>query len=109
VATDIPIVVLVNKGSASGSEVLAGALQDNGRAILIGEETFGKGSVTHVWELSDGSAAVITFARWLTPNGTLIEGRGLSPDIELKLTEEDIASGNDRQLQRAIEYLTTGK
>ena len=104
-AIDLPIVVLVNGGSASGSEVLAGALQDRGRATLIGTETFGKGSVQVVRELSDGSALVITKARWLTPDYHQIEGVGLTPDIEVNITIDDIASGRDPQLESAIQYL----
>jgi carboxyl-terminal processing protease len=104
-AIDLPIVVLVDGGSASGSEVLAGALQDRGRATLIGTETFGKGSVNVVRKLSDGSALVVTTARWLTPDHHMIEGAGLTPDIEVKITADDIASGRDPQLESAIQYL----
>jgi carboxyl-terminal processing protease len=102
---DIPLVVLVGKGSASGAEVLAAALRDNGRAVLIGTTTFGKGSVNHLRQLSDGGAIYITIARWLTPNRELIEGIGLSPDIELEPTEEDIELGRDVQLFAAIDHL----
>lgn len=108
IATDIPMVVLVNKGSASASEILAGAIQDAGRGVIIGEETFGKGSVNRFHELSDGSALYVTFARWLTPKGHLIEGKGLLPDIEVTLTDEDRQAGRDPQLDRALEYLKTG-
>ncbi len=104
-ATDLPIVVLVDGGSASASEVLAAALRDHGRAILIGTITYGKGSVGKTHRLSDDSALVVTTARWLTPDRHLIEGVGLIPDIEVEITEEDIASGRDPQLERAIEYL----
>lgn len=104
-ATELPIVVLVNGGSASGSEVLAGALQDYERAPLIGTTTYGKGSVAIIQELSDGSALYVTTARWLTPNGHLIEGVGLDPDFEVELTEEDIESGQDPQLEFAIDYI----
>ncbi len=104
-AIDLPIVVLVDGGSASGSEVLAGALQDRGRATLIGTETYGKGSVNVVRELSDGSALVITKARWLTPDHHMIEGVGLIPDIEVNITIDDIASGRDPRLETAIQYL----
>jgi len=107
-ATDIPLAVLINKGSASGSEVLAGAIQDHARAPLIGEKTFGKGSVNRINQLSDGSALYVTFARWYTPNDRLIEGQGLEPDISVELTEEDIKAGRDPQLDRAVEYLKTG-
>ena len=104
-ATDLPLVLLVNGGSASGSEVLAGALQDRERAPLIGTTTYGSGSVKAFYELSDGSALYLTTGRWLTPNGRLIEGVGLTPDIEVAMTEEDIESGRDPQLERAIEYI----
>ncbi|MCK4361887.1 MAG: S41 family peptidase [Dehalococcoidia bacterium] len=104
-ATDLPLIVLVDGGSASGSEVLAGALRDHGRATLIGTKTYGKGSVNILHELSDHSALYVTMARWLTPDRHLIEGVGLIPDIEVEITEEDIASGRDPQLERAIEYL----
>ncbi len=104
-ATDLPLIVLVDGGSASGSEVLAGALRDRGRATLIGTKTYGKGSVNILHELSDHSALYVTMARWLTPDRHLIEGVGLIPDIEVEITEEDIASGRDPQLERAIEYL----
>ena len=104
-AIDLPIVVLVDDGSASGSEVLAGALQDRGRATLIGTETFGKGSVNVVRKLSDGSALVVTTARWVTPDHHMIEGVGLTPDIEVNITIDDIASGRDPQLETATQYL----
>jgi carboxyl-terminal processing protease len=106
-AIDLPIVVLVDGGSASGSEVLAGALQDRGRATLIGTETFGKGSVNVVRKLSDGSALVVTTARWLTPDHHMIEGVGLTPDMEVNITIDDITSGIDPQLESAIQYLGT--
>ncbi|MFC2059359.1 S41 family peptidase, partial [Chloroflexota bacterium] len=105
IALDIPLVVLVNEGSASSSEVVAGALQDHDRARLVGTRTLGKGSVNHIRELSDGSAIYITIARWYTPNGRLIEGLGLPPDYVVEITEEDIENGDDPQLERAIEYL----
>ena len=101
----IPLVVLVGKGSASGAEVLAAALRDNGRAVLIGTTTFGKGSVNHLRQLSDGGAIYITIARWLTPNREQIEGIGLSPDIEVEPTEEDIELDRDVQLFAAIDHL----
>ena len=104
-ATDLPLVILVDGSSASGSEVLAGALQDRGRAILIGTETYGKGSVNILHRLSDGSALYVTTARWLTTDHHPIEGVGLTPDIEVEITAEDIASGRDPQLESAIEYL----
>jgi carboxyl-terminal processing protease len=104
-ATDIEVVLLVNQFSASGSEVLAGALRDHNRATLIGETTFGKGSVNHVRSLSDGGALYVTIARWLTPNGELIEGVGIAPDVTVSFTESDIEALRDVQLFAAINFL----
>lgn len=87
--TDLPMVVLVDSASASGSEVLAGALQEHRRAIIAGNTTYGKGSVNILRQLADGSGLYITTARWLTPDGRLIEGQGIEPDLELELTGED--------------------
>ena len=101
----IALVVLVGPGSASGAEVIAGALRDHQRAVLVGETTFGKGSVNHLRELSDGGAIYITIARWLTPNGEQIEGIGLAPDIQVTPSDEDIEAERDVQLYRAIDYL----
>jgi len=104
-ATDVPLAVLVDRGSASGSEVLAGALQDHERALLIGTKTYGKGSVNILQGLSDGSALYVTTAYWLTPNQYLIQGIGITPDFEVEITAEDIASGRDPQLEFAIDYI----
>jgi carboxyl-terminal processing protease len=105
VGENIPVVILVGPGSASGAEVIAGALRDHHRAVLVGETTYGKGSVNHLRELSDGGAIYISIARWLTPSGEQIEGVGLTPDIQVTPSEEDIASNRDPQLYRAIDYL----
>lgn len=105
-ALDIPMVVLVNEGSASASEITAGALQDAGRAKLIGVTTYGKGSVQKWTALQDNQGAVrITIARWLTPKERQINGIGLTPDIEVKISEDDIAAGRDPQLDKAVETL----
>src|SRR6266516_2187017 len=106
--TDLPVAVLVGPGSASGSEVLAGALRDHGRAKLIGEKTFGKGSVNHIRNLSNGGALYVTIARWRTPNGELIEGVGLQPDVPVALTPEDVQAHRDPQLFAAIDFLQNG-
>jgi carboxyl-terminal processing protease len=104
-AQDVPLVVLVNGGSASASEIVAGAIQDRGRGVLIGETTFGKGSVQLPHVLSDGSELRVTIARWFTPNDRAIHGEGLAPDVEAPLTLEDLEAERDPQLERAIEYL----
>ncbi len=103
------MVVLVDGGTASASEIVAGALQDRDRAPLIGTKTYGKGSVQSVFDLSDGSSVHITSAQWLTPDRHLISGVGLTPDVEIGISEEDRNQGLDPQLQRAVEYLTTGQ
>lgn len=105
-ATDLPIVVLVNEGSASASEILAGALQDYGRAKLVGVQSYGKGSVQQWIPLSnDNGAARVTVARWLTPKERLIDGVGLTPDFVVELTEDDAANNRDPQLDKAVEVL----
>jgi carboxyl-terminal processing protease len=105
-ATEIPIVVLVNQYSASGSEVLSAALHDNGRATIIGEKTYGKGTVNRAEPLGDDQGALfVTVARWLTPNRVGIDKVGITPDVEVPMTDADIQANQDPQLQRAIEYL----
>ena len=104
-AVNLPVVILTSKGSASGSEVLAGALRDHGRAKLVGEKTFGKGSVNHLRELSNGGALYVTIARWLTPNGEQIEGVGLQPDVPVTNSEDDLKNNHDTQLYTAIDVL----
>jgi carboxyl-terminal processing protease len=107
--TQGPLVVLVDGGTASASEIVAGALQDRGRAVLIGQKTFGKGSVQSVHDLSDGSSVHITYAKWLTPNRRRIDGEGLAADLEVIPTDEDRSEGRDPQLERALEYLRNGQ
>lgn len=102
---NIPTIVLVNGGSASAAEILAGALQDKALAKLVGEKTFGKGSVQDYETFKDGSALKITIAEWLTPNGRNINKEGIAPDIEVKYTEEDYTKGVDPQLDKAVELL----
>ncbi|PIR47391.1 peptidase S41 [Candidatus Uhrbacteria bacterium CG10_big_fil_rev_8_21_14_0_10_50_16] len=102
---DIPTVVIVNEGSASATEIVAGALQDYASAIIIGAQTFGKGSVQEYRELSDGSALKITIAEWLTPQGRSINKQGITPDEEVTFTEEDLAEGIDTQFERALSIL----
>jgi carboxyl-terminal processing protease len=109
VAPSIEMVVLVDGGSASASEIVAGALQDYGRAVLIGEKTFGKGSVQLPHELSNGAELRVTIARWFTPNDRAIHGEGLEPDIVVELTQEDLEADLDPQLDRAIEYFLNGQ
>lgn len=101
----LPLVVLINNGSASASEILAGALRENRNIKLIGERTFGKGSVQQVESLKDGSIIKISIAEWLTPQGNIIEKKGLEPDIEIKIQEEDIEKGKDPQLEKAFEVI----
>jgi len=101
-ATKVPMIVLVNEGSASASEVLAGALQDYGRAKLAGTKTYGKGSVQIITNLKDGSALHITIARWYTPNGRLIDGIGLTPDIPSELEGDELVDWAVDQLKNKV-------
>lgn len=106
-AIDIPMVILINMGTASASEIVTGALQDYERAQAIGETSYGKGSVQNWIALDNDQGAVrITIARWLTPNERQIHGKGLEPDIPVELTEEDYENGRDPQLDKAIEVLS---
>ncbi len=105
-ATDIPIVVLINEGSASASEILAGALQDYERAKLVGVKSYGKGSVQNWQPLSNNQgAARVTIAKWLTPKERAIDHVGLTPDVYVEMTPEDFAAGRDPQLDTAVETL----
>lgn len=103
--TDLPIVIVQDEFSASGSELLAAALQENGRATVVGTRSFGKGTVNHARELSNGGAVYVSIARWLTPDHNQIEGAGVRPDIEVQLTAEDIEAQRDVALFRALDVL----
>jgi len=104
-AQDWPIAVLVDGGTASASEIVAGSLRDNGRAVLIGEKTYGKGSVQEVHELPDGSSLHVTVARWFTPNRHQIDKTGLLPDVAVVATAQDRSAGRDSPLLRAEAWL----
>lgn len=103
--TDKPIVILINKGSASASEIFSGAMKDNKRALLVGENSFGKGLVQEVNKLMGGSGANITIQKYLTPNGTDINKKGIAPDVTVELTEENVKAKDDVQLKKANELL----
>lgn len=98
-------IVLVNGGSASASEIVAGALRDYNKATLVGEQTYGKGSVQTIRDLSDGSSIKITIATWMTPEGDFINEKGLAPQVEVKLTATDVEKGKDPQLQKAVDLI----
>ncbi|MDX1520126.1 MAG: S41 family peptidase [Anaerolineae bacterium] len=120
VATEIPVVVLANRGSASSAEIFAGAIQDHGRGQVIGETTFGTGTVLRPFELDDGSAILLGTSQWLTPDGRLIRKQGITPDIEVEIpigadlispfeleemTAADVLTSEDKQLIKALELL----
>jgi carboxyl-terminal processing protease len=112
-AAEVPMVVLINKGSASASEIMAGALRDNGRAFLVGEKSFGKGTVQNVHELSDKSGLRVTTAQWLTPSEKPIQGVGLVPDEEIVLPptatiSSEATRADDAQLDAAVRHLLGG-
>jgi len=106
---NLRMVILVNQGSASASEILAGALSEHGVAKLVGKKTFGKGSVQELVNITEDSALKITVARWLTPNGTSISEGGLNPDIEVDFSVEDLEAGRDPQMEKAVELLQNDK
>lgn len=106
---NLRMVVLVDGGSASAAEILAGALSQHGVAKLMGTKTFGKGSVQELVSITDDTALKITIARWITPNGTSLSDGGLVPDFEVGFTKEDVEAGRDPQLDAAKQYLRTGK
>lgn len=105
VSTSQPIVILINSGSASASEILSGAIKDNGRGLIVGKKSFGKGLVQEINKLPDGSALHITIQKYLTPNGTDIHKKGITPDYTVDITEEDIKAERDPQLKKACEIL----
>ena len=100
----IPVVILVNEGSASASEIVAGALHDHNKATIVGTKTFGKGSVQELISVTDNTSLKVTIARWLTPNGTNISKEGIKPDEEVELVDDE--AGIDEQLEKAIEILS---
>ena len=103
--TEVPVVVLINEGSASASEILAGALKVRGRGQLVGVKSFGKGTVQEPFELDGGVGLHVTTAEWLLPDGGTIEEVGLEPDVKIEVSEEEIKEGKDPQLEKAIELL----
>lgn len=105
----LKLVILIDQGSASASEILAGALRDHGKATLVGARSFGKGSVQQLFNVTSNTSLKITIARWLTPNGLSISHEGLTPDIAVEVKKEDVEAGKDLQLERAAEFLITGK
>ncbi len=108
-AVDIPLVVLVDGSSASASEIVAGAIRDNGRGKLVGEKTYGKGSVQNTHKLQDGSSLRVTVAKWYLPKGENLDGNGIEPDVQVTISKDDVAAGRDSQLERAITFLQKGE
>ena len=101
----IPVVVLIDEGSASASEILAAALSERVNAKLVGEKSFGKGTVQDAVDFDDGSGLHLTVAKWLTPSGEWVHDKGLEPDFKVELTDEDINAGRDPQLDKALDLL----
>lgn len=102
----LQVIILADAGSASASEILAGALQENGVAKIVGTKTFGKGSVQQLVPITSDTSLKITIARWLTPNGNNLSHDGLKPDYVVEMTEKDVAAKNDSQMLRAVELLS---
>jgi carboxyl-terminal processing protease len=109
IGENMPLVILINEGSASASEIIAGAVQDRERGTIIGETSFGKGSEQVLLDMDDGSQLRITFANWFTPNDHSISGIGVTPDIVVDIPETQPDPDNDTQLERAIEFLLIGQ
>ncbi len=103
--TKVPLVILVNHGSASASEIVAGAIQDYKRGVIVGEKTFGKASVQTIMNLTDGTGLLLTTDTYLTPNGRLIHKKGIDPDVAVKYDEKAMMDGKDAQLDKAKEVL----
>jgi carboxyl-terminal processing protease len=104
----IKVAVLINKGSASASEIVSGALRDNKRALLVGDKSFGKGTVQASDEFKDGSSLHVTIAKWLTPNKTWVHKVGFEPDVAIERTEQDYKDNKDPQLDKAKEVVLNG-
>lgn len=104
-SSNLKMAILVNQGSASASEILAGALQQHGVAKLVGQSTFGKGSVQELVKITPETSLKVTVARWLTPNGTSISDGGVKPDVEVAIEQKDVEAGKDPQLEKAVEIL----
>ena len=105
ILNNVETVILINEGSASASEILAGALHDHGVAKLVGEKTYGKGSVQEIVDLEDGAQLKVTVAHWFTPKGVNVNKEGIKPDEEVKLTEEDFSNSRDPQKDWALQEL----
>ena len=106
---DLPMVILINEGSASASEIVAGALREHGAAKLVGQKTFGKGSVQELIQITPETSLKLTIAKWLTPNGRSISDEGLEPDIAVEITKKDMEAGRDPQMEKALEMLKNWK
>ena len=102
---NLKFVILVDRGSASASEILAGALKEHDVATIVGSKSFGKGSVQELADVTNGASLKVTVAKWLTPNGNSISDGGVKPDVEVEMTIEDFNAGLDPQLEKAVEIL----